>query len=210
MQRRILLRSACFCIGTPTASINLAAFARLPLWRAHHSLLATRHSHEIVTDMKLNGTALVPAAREKVWQALTDPAFLARCLPGAQALTPDGPGRYKVSLKMGIAAFSGKFDGSVQLSDEHPPESFRMAVEGRSAPGFLKGQGTITLHDGKPDARHAHKAPAETEVHYDGEAQVGGVIASVGSRMIEAAAKKIIRQFFDAVASQLGSPVKSK
>ena len=157
--------------------------------------------------MKLSGSALVPAAREKVWQSLTDPAFLVKCLPGAQQLTPDGPGRYKVSLKMGIAAFSGKFEGAVQLSDEHPPESFRMAVEGRGAPGFLKGQGTITLRE---DHRHAPKqtadqSPAQTEVHYDGEAQVGGVIASVGSRMIEAAAKTIIHQFFDAVASQLRS-----
>ena len=166
--------------------------------------------------MKLNGTALVPAAREKVWQALTDPAFLAKCLPGAQSLTPDGPGRYKVSLKMGIAAFSGKFDGSVQLSDEHPPESFRMAVEGRGAPGFLKGQGTMTLREenrhaaNQGSARTAARIAVQTEVRYDGEAQVGGVIASVGSRMIEAAAKKIIQQFFDAVASQFGSGAKSK
>ena len=152
--------------------------------------------------MKLQGSAQVPAAREKVWQSLTDPAFLAKCLPGAQSLTPDGPGRYKVSLKMGIAAFSGKFDGAVQLSNEHPPESFRMCVEGRGAPGFLKGQGTITLHE---DHRHA----PQTEVHYDGEAQVGGVIASVGSRMIEAAAKKIIQQFFDVVASQFRASAKS-
>ena len=162
--------------------------------------------------MKFTGSALVPAAREKVWQSLTDPAFLAKCLPGAQQLTPDGPGRYKVSLKMGIAAFSGKFDGAVQLSDEHPPESFRMSVEGRGAPGFLKGQGTITLHEDNrqgPNSKAAQTA-AQTEVRYDGEAQVGGVIASVGSRMIEAAAKKIIQQFFDAVASQLGSAAKAK
>lgn len=157
--------------------------------------------------MKLHGSALVPAAREKVWQSLTDPAFLAKCLPGAQSLTPDGPGRYKVSLKMGIAAFSGKFEGAVQLSDEHPPESFRMAVEGRGAPGFLKGQGTITLRE---DSRQApNQTSAQTEVLYDGEAQVGGVIASVGSRMIEAAAKKIIQQFFDAVASQFRASAKS-
>lgn len=154
--------------------------------------------------MKLQGSALLPAPREKVWHSLTDPAFLAKCLPGAQSLTPDGPGRYKVSLKMGIAAFSGKFEGAVQLSDEHPPESFRMLVEGRGAPGFLKGQGTITL---RQDNQHASN---QTELRYDGEAQVGGVIASVGSRMIEAAAKKIIQQFFDAVASQVRPSAKSK
>ncbi|HEV2305836.1 MAG TPA: carbon monoxide dehydrogenase subunit G [Candidatus Acidoferrales bacterium] len=156
--------------------------------------------------MKLQGSTLLPAAREKVYESLTDPTFLAKCLPGAQSLTPDGPGRYKVSLKMGIAAFSGKFDGAVHLSDEHPPESFRMAVEGRGAPGFMKGEGTISLFD---NHRHSpNQTSAQTEVRYDGEAQVGGVIASVGSRMIEVAAKKIIQQFFDAAAAQLQSYAK--
>lgn len=101
---------------------------------------------------------------------------------------------------MGIAAFSGKFEGAVQLADEKPPESFRMSVEGRGAPGFMKGVGTIKLHEDKK-ANH-------TEVRYSGEAQVGGVIASVGNRMIEAAAKKIIQQFFDAAASQLAAEKK--
>jgi len=150
--------------------------------------------------VKLQGVALLPASREQVWNSLTDPAFLAKCLPGAQSLTPDGPGRYKVSLKMAVAAFSGKFDGAVYVSDERPPQSFRMAVEGRGAPGFLRGQGTITLHE---CPRHPTHRPAETEVRYDGEAQVGGVVASVGSRLIEAAARKIIQQFFDAAAAEL-------
>lgn len=158
--------------------------------------------------MKLHGAALLPAEREKVWQSLTDPAFLAKCLPGAQALTPDGPGRYKVSLKMGIAAFSGKFDGYVQLSDEHPGESFRLSVGGRGAPGFLKGQGTISLREGHRQG--TSQTHGQTEVHYEGEAHVGGVIASVGSRMIEAAAKKIIQQFFDAAAAHLRSSAKSR
>lgn len=143
--------------------------------------------------MKLQGAALLPAPRERVWQSLTDPDFLAKCLPGAQELTPDGPGRYKVALKMGIAAFSGKFQGAVQLAEQHPPESFKMSVEGRGAPGFVKGEGTLTFGE-----KSGH-----TELQYNGEAQVGGVIASVGSRMIEAAAKKIVQQFFDAAAAEL-------
>jgi uncharacterized protein len=156
--------------------------------------------------LRLEGSTLLPAAREKVYESLTDPAFLAKCLPGAQELTPDGPGRYKVSLKMAIAAFSGKFQGAVHLADQHPPESFRMAVEGRGAPGFMKGEGTITLRE---DRQSPNQTSAQTEVRYDGEAQVGGVIASVGSRMIEAAARKIIQQFFDAAAAQLRVPAKA-
>jgi len=144
----------------------------------------------------LSGTATLPGKREQVWELLNDPNRLAKCLPGAQRLEPDGPDRYKVSMKFGIAAFSGSFQGAVELRDKKPPEMLKMLVEGRGAPGFVKGEGTIVLH----------AKGAETEVKYDGEAQVGGVIASVGQRMIEAAAKKIVQQFFDAAAQELKSP----
>lgn len=148
--------------------------------------------------MNLQGSASLPASRQQVWELLTDPERLAKCLPGAERLEPDGPDRYKVAMKFGIASFSGKFQGSVELAEKHPPESLRMRVEGRGAPGFLKGEGVISLRE---------KAGA-TEVNYNGEARVGGVIASVGQRMIEVAAKKIVRQFFDAAAAQLKSSAK--
>ena len=143
--------------------------------------------------MKLQGSVTLSAPREAVWQLLTDPQRLAKLLPGAQKLEADGPDRYKVTMKFGIAAFSGNFQGSVELAQKKPPESFQMLVEGRGAPGFMKGAGAIALHE---------KA-GRTEVKYDGEAQVGGVIASVGQRMIEVAAKKIVQQFFEAAASEL-------
>lgn len=143
--------------------------------------------------MKLQGSVTLPAPREAVWQLLTDPQRLAKLLPGAQKLEADGPDRYKVTMKFGIAAFSGNFQGSVELAQKKPPESFQMLVDGRGAPGFMKGAGAIALHE---KAGH-------TEVKYDGEAQVGGVIASVGQRMIEVAAKKIVQQFFEAAASEL-------
>ena len=145
--------------------------------------------------MKLSGTAALPAKRDQVWELLNDPERLAKCLPGAERLEPDGPDRYKVAMKFGIAAFSGNFQGSVELAEKIPPESLKMRVEGRGAPGFMKGEGTISLH-GKG---------SETEVKYDGEAHVGGVIASVGQRMIEVAAKKIVAQFFEAAARELRS-----
>jgi len=143
--------------------------------------------------VKVQGSALLPATREKVWDLLNDPERLAKCLPGTERLVPDGPDRYKVAMKFGLAAFSGKFQGSVEIAEKKPPVSLKMRVEGRGAPGFMKGEGTISLHE---------KSGA-TEVTYDGEAQVGGVIASVGQRMIEAASKKIVQQFFDAAAAEL-------
>lgn len=145
--------------------------------------------------MKFEGKATLPAPRERVWKMLTDPAELAQLLPGCERLEPDGPDRYKVSVKFGIAAITGKYAGSVTLSDQKPPETLRMAVESRGTPGFMKGEGKIDLR--------AHKN--ETELSYAGEAQVGGLIASVGQRMIEAAAKKIIQQFFESAANHLKS-----
>lgn len=148
--------------------------------------------------MKVQGTASLPANREEVWDLLTDPRRLAKCLPGAERLEPDGPDRYKVAMKFGIAAFSGKFQGSVELAEKKPPESLKMRVEGRGVPGFMKGEGTISLRE----------KSGVTEVKYEGEAQVGGVIASVGQRMIEAASKKIMQQFFDAAAVELKAAAK--
>ena len=145
--------------------------------------------------MKLSGTAALPASREQVWELLNDPNRLAKCLPGAERLEPDGPDRYRVAMKFGIAAFSGNFQGSVELAEKIPPDSLKMRVEGRGAPGFMKGEGIISLHGNG----------SETEVKYDGEAHVGGVIASVGQRMIEVAAKKIVAQFFESAARELRS-----
>lgn len=145
--------------------------------------------------MKLEGTALLPGTRQQVWEFLTDPNRLVKALPGAEKLEPDGPDRYKVSVKFGIAAITGKYAGAVALTDQQPPDSLRMKVEGKGTPGFMKGDGRLQLT----------QKGGETEVHYAGEAQVGGLIASVGQRMIEAAAKKIVQQFFESAAAQLRS-----
>ena len=142
--------------------------------------------------MKVQGSYVLPGSREQVWELLTDPARLAKLLPGCENLEPDGPDRYKVAVKFGIAAITGKYAGSVELLDKHPFASLGMRVEGKGAPGFMKGEGRLELIE----------KSGQTEVRYSGEAQVGGVIASVGQRMIEAAAKKIIQQFFEAAARE--------
>lgn len=145
--------------------------------------------------MKFQGKNLLPGSREQVWELLTDPERLVKLLPGAEELVADGPGRYKVSVKFGVAAITGNYAGAVEMLDEKPPASLRMRVEGKGLPGFMKGEGKLELRaKGK-----------QTEVSYDGEAQVGGVIASVGQRMIEGAAKKIIQQFFESAAAALKS-----
>ncbi len=143
--------------------------------------------------MKLAGTATLPGTPEQAWELLNDPARLAKALPGCERLEPDGPDRYKAVIKFALAAVSGSYSGSVELSDKKPPHSLRLKMDGRGLPGWVKGEGELKLAAKKN----------ETEVSYSGEAQVGGIIASVGQRMMESAAKKIVQQFFESAAKQL-------
>jgi carbon monoxide dehydrogenase subunit G len=146
--------------------------------------------------VNVSGTALLPATPQQVWDLLTDPARLAKLLPGCERLEPDGPDRYKAVIKFGLAAISGTYSGTLQLTDKNPPNSLHLRIEGRGLPGFVNGQGELVLA-----AKQIQ--PPQTEVTYTGEAQVGGVIASVGQRMVEATAKKIIQQFFESAAREL-------
>lgn len=143
--------------------------------------------------MRLSGAATLPATPEQVWEFFNDPARLAKALPGCERLDPDGLDRYKAVIKFALAAISGRYDGRLELLEKKPPHSLRLKMEGKGLPGWVKGDGELklTAKDGA------------TEVSYAGEAQVGGMIASVGQRMIESAAKKIVHQFFETVAKLL-------
>lgn len=143
--------------------------------------------------MKLEGQHILPAPPAKVWELLNDPARLAKLLPGCERLDPDGPDRFKAAVKFGIAAITGKYAGTLELSDKNPPKSMRMTISGKGIPGFVDGSGHLELSGQN----------GETVLKYSGDATVGGMIASVGQRMIEGAAKKIVAQFFEAAAEEL-------
>jgi carbon monoxide dehydrogenase subunit G len=143
--------------------------------------------------MKLAGQYVFPASPVKVWELLTDPERLAKLLPGCERLDPDGPDRFKAAVKFGIAAISGKYTGTIEFVEKKPPKSMRVKLSGKGIPGFVDGVGHIELDE----------SDGRTELRYTGEAQVGGMIASVGQRMIEGAARKIMDQFFSAVAEEL-------
>jgi hypothetical protein len=143
--------------------------------------------------MKLSGTHTFSAPPDKVWTAINDPEILAKALPGCERLEPDGPDRFKAVVSFGLAAITGKYAGSVELAEKVPPHSMVLKMEGKGIPGFVKGSGRLELRaKGK-----------QTELSYEGEAQVGGMIAAVGQRMIEAAARKIVSQFFEKFAAQV-------
>lgn len=150
--------------------------------------------------MKIAGSYAVPLDRERAYALLQDPAILAQCMPGCEALDRVGEGEYAMRMKMKLASVSGLFDGKVKIGDPNPPFSYRMVVEGSGRIGFMRGEGVITL------------APAETgtSVNYDGEVQVGGVIANVGQRLIETTSKMLIKRFFESLARKVASTATSQ
>ncbi len=146
--------------------------------------------------MKLEGTYMIAAPRETVWQHLLNPESLAKSLPGCEKLEPQPDGSFRAEMKVGIAAVKGSYHGRVEILDPVPPERFRMKVEGKGTGGFLKAEGTLTLLGTGP----------ETLVGYSGEAQVGGLIASVGQRLVLGAARQIVQNFFQAFSKQVTQP----
>lgn len=136
--------------------------------------------------MKLEGTTDIPAARERVWAAFLDPGVLAQAMPGCDQLEALGPGEYRAIMKVGVGAIKGTFEGTVRLTDLDPPNRYQMAVEGKGGPGFVRGQAAMALSD----------IEGGTRVHYSADVQVGGLIASVGQRMLGGVSKLMLDQFF--------------
>ncbi len=144
--------------------------------------------------MKIKGQHKLAAPRQQVWEALLDPEVLARTLPGCESLDPIGENQYKMKMKLTLAAVQGLFDGKVAVEDPQPPESYRLVVEGTGKIGFLNGGGRFRLEEAGAD---------ETLVHYEGDVRVGGMIASVGQRLMDMTSKMMIRKFFTALSTVL-------
>ena len=147
--------------------------------------------------MKIAGSYTVPVPREKAYTLLQDPDILAKCMPGTQSLTKIGDDSYEMKMKMMIAALSGSFDGKIRLTDQNPPESFRLIVEGSGRIGFLKGDGLLKLN---PDGDSA------TKIDYEGDVSVGGTMAAVGQRLLDTTSRMMIRKFFEKLVVVLAEP----
>ena len=145
--------------------------------------------------MKVSGSYTINAPRERLWEALNDPAFLQACLPGCESMEAIGPDQYQATLTIGIAVVKGKYNGSVTLSEKEPPQRFKMRVDGKGTGGFMQGAGLLDLAED----------PVGTKVTYQGDVQVGGPIASIGQRLLDGAAKMIVGHFFAAVNTKLAA-----
>jgi carbon monoxide dehydrogenase subunit G len=145
--------------------------------------------------MKIEGSTDIPAPRERVWKAFLDPDTLAQALPGCEKLEASGEGEFRATLKVGVAAIKGTFEGKVRLTDLEPPNRYRMAVEGNGSPGFVRGDASMELSD----------IDGGTRVSYSADVQVGGLIASVGQRMLGGVSKMMLDQFFSRMTEILAA-----
>jgi carbon monoxide dehydrogenase subunit G len=142
--------------------------------------------------LKIGGSHTLAVGQQQAYEMLQDPEVLAQCMPGCDHLTKIGPDEYEMKMKMVISSIQGLFGGKVRIADPKPFESFRLIVEGNGKVGFMKGDGVLTL------------APIEnssTEIRYEGDLHVGGMIAGVGQRLLDTTAKFMIKKFFEKLAA---------
>lgn len=142
--------------------------------------------------MKLSATYVFKALPEKVFAALIDPAILQKCIEGCEKMEKMGEDIYDANLKVGVAGIKGSYIGKVRIEEKKPPESLTLQAEGKGGPGWVKGVARIQISL-KSDG---------SELQCEAEGQVGGLIAQVGSRLVEAVAKKMQDEFFRKLGQQ--------
>lgn len=143
--------------------------------------------------MEVSGDYLFEAPQEMVWKALLDPNVLGSIMPGGQEFQQVAENEFKGGLKIQVGPVQGNFQGQIKLADINPPESYHIEVDGKGAPGFVKGAGSLKLEP----------RDQQTFMQYSGQAQVGGRIASVGQRLLDSSARSIIRQSLEALNEYL-------
>lgn len=146
--------------------------------------------------MDLTGSFDLSAPRDAVWKALNDPAVLKECLAGCEVFEPDGENAYRCTVAASIGPVKARFNSKVTLSNIQPPSGYTLAFDGQGgAAGFGRGESQVTLEE----------IETGTRLCYTAKAQVGGKLAQVGSRLIDAAAKKVTDDFFEKFAGRLGA-----
>src|SRR5262245_55880629 len=142
--------------------------------------------------MDLTATYEFNAPIEKVWDLLMDTGAIGNCLPGCRGLQPIGDDKYEVELNVAVAAISGNFKGTVSLAEKAPPRSYKLLIEGTGRQGFVKGHARIDL---EPDGN-------STKVLVAAQADVGGMIARVGQRLLSGVARATMDRFYACLGNQ--------
>jgi uncharacterized protein len=146
--------------------------------------------------VEMTGEQLIPASQQDTWKALNDPEVLKACVPGCESITLISENEYQVQMTAKVGPVSAKFRGRLSLSDIKPPQSYALAFEGQGGPaGFAKGGAQVRL---VPEGN-------KTRLLYEAKANVGGKLAQIGSRLVDAAAKKVADEFFQNFNKRMAS-----
>lgn len=144
--------------------------------------------------MDISGSYTLNAPREQVWDALLDPDLLKRAIPGCESLEQTGDNQYAMRLNVDVAGVKGDYQGTMRILDAQRPESYRVVVDSAGARGILHSDGVLHLQ--------ANDAGA-TDIHYSGQAQLGGPVASIGAQVARGAASMLLKRYFSRIASLL-------
>ncbi len=138
--------------------------------------------------MKMTGTQVIDAPRSVVWKGLNDPKILKQCIPGCESVDAQSPTEMTAVAVIKLGPVKASFTGNVTLSDLNPPESYRISGQGQGGlAGFANGGATVKLTE---------LSATQTQMDYDVDAQIGGKLAMLGSRLIDATAQSLAGQFF--------------
>jgi uncharacterized protein len=146
--------------------------------------------------MKISGTNTIPFPVDQVWDALLDPAMLVRTIPGCERMESKGDHAYDMTVTAGVAAIRGTYSGTCVLSDLEPHSSLVMRLQGAGAPGTVDATVNVRFAEGD----------AGTEVAWDADAVVGGMVGGVGQRMLSSVSKRMAGELFDGVGRELAGP----
>jgi carbon monoxide dehydrogenase subunit G len=148
--------------------------------------------------MQMTGSRTVPASVEATWAALNDPEALKACIPGCESIERTSDTEFRVAMTARVGPVSAKFSGRIVLADLVPPTSYRLSFEGQGgAAGFARGEARVELASEQDGTR----------IDYTANAQVGGKLAQIGSRLVDAAAAKVADDFFARFVERLGGGV---
>ena len=144
--------------------------------------------------LELKGEQTLPVSQAELWRLLNDPEVLAKTIPGCNSVRAVGEDKYEMGLKLQVANVSGEYKGSVAITGKCEPEHYVLAVEGQGSIGFMKGSAAFDLEP---------KGESETLLRYAGSAEVGGVVAGVGQRVLSGVAKYMVGRFFKALEKHI-------
>lgn len=149
--------------------------------------------------MEMTGEQQIPASQQDTWKALNDPEVLKACVPGCESIARVNDNEYQVQMTARVGPVSAKFRGRLSIFDVNAPNSYSLAFEGQGgAAGFAKGAAQVKL---SPEGND------QTRLAYEVKANVGGKLAQIGSRLVDAAAKKVADEFFRNFNEKMSTPV---